>query len=239
MYIEIIANTLDILISSIIIYLIYYFSKGTYTGTIVKGMLLAISLYLGAKIFNLKTISWIFESFFGDLTLILVILFHQEIRRFLSNIGRNFYTEKAHKEFILMLVQNLLTLSKQEVGALIVIERSIKLDEFIKTGVILNAQYSAELIETIFNKNSSLHDGAVIIRKERIMAAHVFFPSIVTSNNQINGTRHAAALSISNERDCIAFIVSEETGSISYALKGVLTSIPNPYVEEVLREILA
>ncbi|MGL4561131.1 MAG: diadenylate cyclase, partial [Brevinema sp.] len=146
--------------------------------------------------------------------------------------------EKVHTAFVSLLSQSLLILSNQKTGALIVIEGTIKLNEFIKNGIVLDAKYSQELIETIFNKNTVLHDGAVIIRKEKIMAAHVFLPAIFSSE-QINGTRHAAGLAISQERDCIALMVSEETGTISYAQDGIITSIPNNYIEEVLREILA
>ncbi|MGL4394118.1 MAG: diadenylate cyclase [Brevinema sp.] len=238
MYIQLITNALDVLIISMLFYVVYYFSRGTYTGTIVKGLFLAVLLYLGARFSNLRTVVWLFERFFSNITLILVILFHQEIRKSLSNIGRTFYKEKAHKSFITMLAENLFSFSEQKTGALIIIERSMNLNEFVKNGVRLNAEYSVELMDTIFNKNTVLHDGAVIIRKEKILAAHVFLPTI-SQSDQVNGTRHAAALSISHDRDCLVFIVSEETGSVSYARGGIISPIPNEVIEEVLNEILA
>ncbi|MGL4561825.1 MAG: hypothetical protein ACRCV0_06020, partial [Brevinema sp.] len=111
MHLEWIINIIDILVTSITIYLIYYFFKGTYTGTVVKGMIFGILSYSTVKFFKLETISWLFERFFNDLPLIVVILFHQEIKQFLSNLGRTLNKEKVHTAFVSLLSQSLLILS--------------------------------------------------------------------------------------------------------------------------------
>lgn len=237
MYIELFINILDILVTSVFIYFIYSFFKGTYTGTVIKGMLLGVVLYIILRISHLQTITWIFERFFSELPIIFAILFQQEIKRFLSNLGRQYNKTKTTQEFIAHLSKTLEALSETQTGALIILEGNMKLNEFAVNGVILNAEYSKELIETIFHKGTLLHDGAVIIRKERIIAAHVFLPAVFS--DQANGTRHAAGVAVSQDHDCIAFIVSEETGSVSYAQSGILHCIDDTNIEEVLCGLLA
>lgn len=233
----IISTFLDIFFTSVGIYILYYFFRDTRTATIFKGILLIFSLYVLARVLQLNTIIWIFNRFFNEFPVIIAIIFHTEIRHFFSNLGRN-RKEIIHTErFSTLLSKSLLQLSQQNFGALIIIENNTKLNDLLQNGIILDARFSVELILSIFYKSSSLHDGAVIIRNEHIYAAKVLLP--VTFHTPISGARHGTAISISEERDCIVFVVSEETGTISYAKDGVLTPIPEIVLEDVVHEVIS
>ena len=227
---------IDVLCTSILIYAAYYFFKGTHTATIVKGLAFAIAVYIISVVAKLNTITWIFLRFFNDLPIIIAIIFHQEIRQFFSNIGRNHQQTHNSQFFSHQLATALIELSNQNIGALILIERNMLLNDLISNAVILDARFSVELIHSIFYKGTPLHDGAVIIRDEHILASKVLLPAVFSSAS--TGTRHGVAISISKERDCIAFIVSEETGIISYAKDGILTAIPNMILEDIIHETI-
>jgi len=227
----------DIILTSIILYILYYFFRGTYSATIVKGLFISMCIYFLAETLKLTTLSWIFKRFLTDLPIIMAILFQQEFRRFLSNIGRTHNQTPLSRSFTKELSITLANLSTNTTGALIIIEGNMKLEEFISNGVELDAKFSESLVHTIFHQGTHLHDGAIIIRNERIIAAQVFLPTVFSKNS--TGTRHEAGITVTQERDCISLIVSEETSSISYAKNGVLTIIPYDSIEEVLIEILA
>ena len=227
---------IDILCTSILMYTAYYFFKGTHTATIVKGLLFAIIVYSISLVAKLNTITWIFLRVFNDLPIILSIIFHQEIRQFFSNIGRNHQQTHNSQLFSHQLATTLVELSNQHTGALILIERNMLLNDLISNAIILDARFTPELIYSIFYKGTPLHDGAVIIRNEHILAAKVLLPAVFSSAS--TGTRHGVAISISKERDCISFVVSEETGIISYAKDGILTAIPNMILEDIIHEVI-
>ncbi len=230
-------SIIDVLLTSVSLYFLYYFFKGSYSATIMKGLVLVVLIFIVSIQLRLQTLSWILSRFFSDFPVIIAILFHQEIRHFFSNMGRTHQSLHNSDKFSLELAHVLKTLSNSGIGALIVIEGQMRLNDIINSGVSLNARFSAELIHTIFSPNTPLHDGAVIIRDEHIVAARVFIPTTITHG--FTGTRHSAGIFISTERDCISFMVSEETGAISYAQKGILTPIPDMLVEEVVNEVLA
>ncbi|MGL5956117.1 MAG: diadenylate cyclase CdaA [Brevinema sp.] len=227
----------DILLTSIVIYALYYFFRGTRTASIVKGILFLITFYIGALFLQLHTLIWLFTKFFNEFPIIMVIIFHQEIRQFFSNLGQKSYRSNTSHNFSYLLSKSLVKLSEQNIGALIIVERTMKLNDFLQTGIVLDARFSTELILSIFYKSTVLHDGAVIIRNEKILAANVLLP--VVFHSSATGTRHGTAISISEERDCIIFVVSEETGTVSYARGGILTPIPTIVLEDVVDEIVS
>ncbi len=227
---------IDILCTSMLIYTIYYFFRGTHTATIGKGLIICIILYSISVITNLNTITWLFLRFFNELPIIIAIIFHQEIRHFFSNLGRNHQQTHNSQLFSHQLSIALQELSDQNTGALIIIERNMLLNDLTNNAVMLDARFSIELIHSIFYKGTPLHDGAVIIRNEHILAAKVLLPAVFSASS--TGTRHGVGTSISKERDCIVFIVSEETGIISYAKDGLLTSIPNMILEDIIHETI-
>lgn len=221
----------DILVVSFIFYKAYGLMKETRAEQLVKGLALIIILIPISAFFKLDMLYFILNKTLTIGVLSVVIIFQPEIRRALEHIGRSAFDEKhyfANKEIrdktineIVIAVDNL---AKTKTGALIAIEQSTGLGEVLSSGTIIDANVSSALLENIFVVNTPLHDGATIIKKGRIHAAGCVLP--LTSNNTINkklGTRHRAALGLSETSDAIVIIVSEETGIISLAVNGKLT----------------
>ena len=221
----------DILVVSFIFYKAYGLMKETRAEQLVKGLALIIILIPISAFFKLDMLYFILNKTLTIGVLSVVIIFQPEIRRALEHIGRSAFDEKhyfANKEIrdktineIVIAVDNL---AKTKTGALIAIEQSTGLGEVLSSGTIIDANVSSALLENIFVVNTPLHDGATIIKKGRIHAAGCVLP--LTSNNTINkklGTRHRAALGVSETSDAIVIIVSEETGIISLAVNGKLT----------------
>lgn len=232
-------DLLDILLVGGLIYLVYKLVRSTIAFNIFLGMAFIYLAWLIVNLLNMQLLSSIMGQFIGAGVLALLILFQQEIRRFLLFIGRNsvlfnqkfawykllpwnwrFDTPKLDFEAIIDAVRNL---SKSKTGAIIIIAKTSELRFYASTGVILDAELSAALLEAIFFKNSPLHDGGVIIAENRIKAASCILPlSESITLSQQYGLRHRAALGISEQTDAMVVTVSEETGKISVAEKGIL-----------------
>ena len=226
-----ITDVIDIMIVAFVVYKILGFIRETRAEQLVKGLLILVIATFLAGVLNLYTISWILN---GTLTLgviALVIVFQPELRRGLEYVGRSkivkspfgqFDKDKA-KLLVSSFTRAIDEFSKTKTGALIVVERETALGDISETGTILQAVVSSELLGNIFYPGSPLHDGAVIVRGDRIMAAGCVLP--LTQNNQLGselGTRHRAAIGITENSDAIVLIVSEETGIISLADNGKL-----------------
>ncbi len=178
---------------------------------------------------DLSTLNWLLDKFFSNLFVIVVILFQSEIRKALAHIGRNpFFTGVSAVEetqVVEEIVKGAVQLAQQKTGALIVIEREISLDDFIEMGTKIDSDASSELLSSIFQSTSPLHDGAVILRGGRLFAAGCFLP--LTKNTNLNknwGTRHRAAIGITEETDAVVIVVSEETASVGIAMGGRISS---------------
>jgi uncharacterized protein (TIGR00159 family) len=219
-------DALDILLVTALLYGIIVRIRGTRAVTVVLGLLMLTLLYLGADHLGLYAITWLLQSFFASLLLVVVILFQQDIRMALSVIGtRRFWGKrKVISEALLdEIVDAAMELARNRVGALIVLERFVPLRDMVeKEGVRLDARLSQELLRTIFFPNTPLHDGAVIVSKGMITAAACILP-LAMARRQSFGTRHRAALGITEESDAVAIVVSEERGEVSVAIKGKLT----------------
>ena len=227
-----ITDVIDILIVAFVVYKVLGFIRETRAEQLIKGLLILVAATFLADTFDLYTISWILN---GTLTLgviALVIVFQPELRRGLEYVGRSkivkspfgqFDKEKA-KLIVSSFTKAIDEFSKSKTGALIVVERETALSDVAETGTILNALVSTELLGNIFYEGAPLHDGAVIIRGDRVMAAGCVLP--LTQNNQLSselGTRHRAALGITENSDALVLVVSEETGIISMADNGKLS----------------
>ncbi len=218
-------DALDILIVAFFIYQLLLIFRGTRAAQIL--VVLAIlyltshaSLYIG-----LLTVNWILQSLLGAWVLVMVIIFQPELRRALVSFGqRNFLRafsrgEEAH--MIDELARSAVSLASKRTGAIIVLERETKLDSYVEPGINLDAVISRRLLESIFFPYSPLHDGAVIVNHGRIVAASCFLPlSLSPEVSRDLGTRHRAAIGITEETDAVAVVVSEETGTISLAHEG-------------------
>jgi len=227
-----ITDVIDILIVAFVVYKVLGFIRETRAEQLIKGLLILVAATFLADTFNLYTISWILN---GTLTLgviALVIVFQPELRRGLEYVGRSkivkspfgqFDKEKA-KLIVSSFTKAIDEFSKSKTGALIVVERETALSDVAETGTTLNALVSTELLGNIFYEGAPLHDGAVIIRGDRVMAAGCVLP--LTQNNQLSselGTRHRAALGITENSDALVLVVSEESGIISMADNGKLS----------------
>ncbi|WP_423219381.1 diadenylate cyclase CdaA [Clostridium akagii] len=238
-----VTSILDILAVSFIFYKAYMLIKETRGEQLLKGILLIILLIPISSIFHLTMLNWILQRTITIGVLSIVIIFQPEIRSVLEHLGRSafndlhvFQDKEKMNEVITQILNAVFILSETKTGALIVIEQRTKLEDIIKTGTKIDAIVSSALLENIFVVNTPLHDGATIIREDRIIAAGCFLP--LSSNYNINkklGTRHRAGIGISENSDALVIIVSEETGVVSLAINGKLT---RSYTKEKLKDIL-
>lgn len=229
-----IKDFIDILLVAFLLYYSYKLMKASGSINVFTGILVFILIWLVvSQVLEMKLLGSIFDKLVSVGVLALIVLFQEEIRRFLLTLGSHqnasalvrFFTgnkkQKLDHEEIMPIVMACLSMGKQKVGALIVIEHNTPLDDVVRTGEVINADINQRLIENIFFKNSPLHDGAMVVRKNRIEAAGCILP--VSHNLDIPkelGLRHRAAMGISQASDAHAIIVSEETGGISVAYKG-------------------
>ncbi len=230
-------DILDILIIAYIVYHIIVWVNSSRAKTLIRGIIVVALFLLFAVIARLNTILWIAKNLINVIMLAIVILFQPELRRALDELGRKNYISNFFKSFnpkameekslddrtIYELVKTSIQLSKDKTGALMVIERDTPLGEYINTGISIDAVVSQQLLVNIFERNTPLQDGAVVIRKDRVVAATCYLP--LTDAKDITkelGTRHRAGIGISEVSDSLTIIISEETGSISVASKGKL-----------------
>ena len=227
-----ITDVIDILIVAFVVYKILEFIKETRAEQLVKGLLVLVAVTFVSEICNFYTLNWILRSTLALGVLALVIVFQPELRRGLEYVGRSKLVpnrfgqiDKDKAKYITTeFVKGVENFSQTKTGALIIIERETALTDIIETGTIVDAEISAEMLGNIFYEGAPLHDGAVIIRGDRIRAAGCVLP--LTQNKTLNkelGTRHRAGIGITENSDAIALIVSEETGIISMAINGKLS----------------
>ncbi|MDP4092946.1 MAG: diadenylate cyclase CdaA [Bacillota bacterium] len=243
---DIIKTIVDIGIVSYIIYKGILLVRETRALQLIKGFAIILVAYYLSDLLQLRTIEYIFKNTFQILSLALVVIFQPELRRGLEQIGRSrlkgfFGFDESNTAiqvtaYIEEIIRAATEMSKTRTGALIVVERDTKIGEIINTGIQLDSNVTTELLINIFTPNTPLHDGAVVIRNNKIKAAACFLP--LTDNQNLSkelGTRHRAALGITEVSDAIVVVVSEETGSISFALNGGLTRNLTP---DILRKAL-
>ena len=220
-------DAIDILVMTFVIYRLFLAIRGTRAVQMIVGLFILLIASFVSRWAQLRTISWVLENFWTIWVLAIVILFQPELRRTLAEVGKHKFFEAFHKleksNLIEEIVRAMITMAGRKVGALIVFERETRLQNYVEAGTILDAAVSRELISSIFNTKSPLHDGAVIIRDGRLAAAGCFLPlSLDKLADKELGTRHRAALGITEETDAVALVVSEETGTISLIREGRL-----------------
>lgn len=241
-----IADILDILIVAFLLYELMMLTKETRASAVLKGLVMLILASWISDLLGLTALNWVLLNVVNNGAVVLVILFQPELRKALEQIGRGAIHKTSpaadmeqNAHIIQEITSCLLTLSRRRVGALIVFEQRIGLKDIIETGTTLNSQISAALLENIFEPNTPLHDGAVVIRGSHIMAAACILS--LSEGKGISrelGTRHRAALGITETTDAITLIVSEETGIISMAQNGRLTRhLDRGALEEVLTSL--
>ena len=223
-----VADLLDIFIVAYLLYKLLMLTKETRASAVFKGFVMLIAVSWISDLLGLTALSWVLQNVVSNGAVVLVILFQPELRKALEQIGRGAIRERAaggeSARIVSEITHCMLNLSRRRVGALIVIEQRIGLKDVIETGTSLQSEISSALLENIFEPNTPLHDGAVVIRGDRIMAAACILT--LSEGKGISrelGTRHRAAIGITETTDAIALIVSEETGIISMAREGRLT----------------
>ena len=248
-------DILDIMIVTFIIYKLLDFIRETRAEQLAKGLLLLVVATLLSKVLQLYTLHWILSGVMTVGLIAVVVIFQPELRRGLEYLGRSKFSnvlsevdKEEAKYMVGQLVEAIDSMSASRTGALIVIEREISLSDIVETGTVVDAVISAQMIGNIFYEGAPLHDGALIIRGNRLYAAGCVLP--LTQNKNLNkelGTRHRAGIGITENSDALVIIVSEETGIISVAQNGKLTrfldvkkiekSLLNLYLEESKRTV--
>jgi len=217
---------LEIAILTVAIYYTFNLIRGTRGAPVVYGfVLLFLGLTAAAFVLDLKVLSWLLRSFVAFAAVAVLIIFQPELRRILAELGTHPLLTAVHeqRETIEVIVQTAERLSEVRIGALIAIEQAINHQEAVESGITVDCEATTEMMETIFFPNNAIHDGGVIVKGDRIAYAACIFP--LTQRQDLNaslGTRHRAAIGLTEETDAVVVVVSEETGAISHAWKGQL-----------------
>ena len=217
---------LEITVLAVVIYHGYNFLRTTRAAPAVAGMFFLLALTVLTTALKLEVLNWLLRAFFAVSTIAVLVIFQPELRRLLTELGnlslRNITRER--RENIEVIIQTVERLAEVHIGALIAIEQTIPVHEDVESGIVVDCEATPEMLETIFFPNTAIHDGGVIIKGNRITHAACIFP--LTPRKDLSksmGTRHRAAIGLSEETDALVVAVSEETGAISYAYKGQFT----------------
>lgn len=236
-------DALDILIVAVVIYRVLLIIKGTKAEKMLIGLGVLLLAAFVSKYLQLYTTDWIVFSFWTQVVVAIIVLFQPEIRRALAQMGESSFlqnfTSAEELKSLEEIVKASVALANRKIGALIVIEREVSLAEYVEIGTSLDARVSRELLLSIFHPSSPIHDGAVVIRGNRIVAAGCFLPITIESDlSKALGTRHRAGIGITEETDAVAIIVSEETGTVSVGIAGrIETHVDMGTLRDILTEV--
>lgn len=220
-------DLLDIAIVSVVIYRLLLVIRGTRAANILLGLMVLLLASVVSHYLQLHTVDWLLKSFLVYIVIAMIVIFQPEIRRALAKVGQAPYlqafTSAEELKSLEQIVRAAVSLSERRIGALIVIERETRLEDFVELGTSLDARVSRDLLLSIFHTASPIHDGAIVINGNRIVAAGCFLPMAPSSLVLKRlGTRHRAALGLAEETDAVVIVVSEETGNITMAINGEL-----------------
>lgn len=237
-------DLLDILLVAFIIYRIILLVKGTRTVQMLLGLAVLLVVYVASQLGGLFTLNWLLDNFLSSIILVIVVIFQNDIRRALVHMGRNpFFADQSFREedqAIDELVKGCTSLATRRFGALVVIERETGINDFLEIGTELDAKLSGNLLSAVFHPQSPIHDGAAIVQRGRLTRAGCFLP--LTQNPKVSprlGTRHRAAIGLTEMVDAVVIVVSEETGKISVVISGKMTRDLDPVtLRKVLKRLL-
>ena len=237
------ADILDIAIVAYIFYMLPAFVRETRAGTLIKGIVLLMIFTWLSNLLQLNTINYLLRNLMQFAFMAFIVIFQPELRRALEKVGRTNFSSLFSQEdnssaetIASEIAAAAVAMSSRRIGALIVLERNTKIGDIVRTGCEIDSNVSSELLINIFIPNTPLHDGAVIIRENRIAAARCILP--LTQNETLSrefGTRHRAALGLSEGSDAAVIVVSEETGKISFTLNG---NMSRNYTEDTLKKVI-
>jgi uncharacterized protein (TIGR00159 family) len=237
-------DLVDIVIVAFILYELLRFLRGTHAVQIALGGVVLVLLYWASVLFNLQTVNWLLRTFLPFLVFGIIVVFQAEIRKGLAHLGRAPFlggaARRRQEEVIDEIVLASTRLAHEHTGAIIAVEREMGLRSYIETGIALDAVVTYDLLVSIFHPATPLHDGAVVIQGNRIAAAACFLPLTVHPElSRTLGSRHRAAIGLSEDTDAVAIVVSEETGTISLVEDGrIRRGLDGPSLRQALRESL-
>jgi len=236
-------DLVDVILMSVIVYRLLLIIKGTKAAHMLMGLGVLLVASLLSGYFEIYTVDWLIQSFWAQIVIAIIILFQPEIRRALAQMGETqlFRTLTSAEELKSLeeIVRATIALANRKIGAIVAIERDTSLKDFVEIGTLLDAKVSKEVLLSIFHPTSPIHDGAVVIKGNRIVAAGCFLPITMSPDiSKALGTRHRAALGLSEETDAVVLIVSEETGIVSMAINGKLeTHLDMGTLREMLTDL--
>jgi len=238
------ASAVDILSIAVLIYLALILLRGTTAMFLLRGIVMvAVGAVILVQVLDLTVLDWVLRNSFPAALIAIPIIFQQEIRGFLVRVGRTgrwpWLGGGVYEGVVDTVADAALRLSEKRHGAIIVVERETSLEDYIDTGVKLDAACSAQLLDSVFYPNSALHDGAVVLRANRVAAASCTLPISDRLDREYPGMRHRAALGISERTDAVAVVTSEETGNIAVAANGrMISRLDGPRLRGILRSLL-
>lgn len=237
------ASAIDILSIAVLIYLTFLLLKDTTAMSLLRGIfVVVVGVVILAQVLELTVLDWLIRNSFPALLIVIPIIFQSEIRRFFERVGRTsrwpWPGRALYEEVVETIAEASFGLSEKHHGAIIVVERETGLEDYIDTGVKLDAAVSTQLLMSVFFPNSALHDGAVVVRENRMIAASCTLP-LTERMDGFHGTRHRAALGVTERSDAVAVVISEETGHMSIAANGrIISNLDGPRLRGILRSLL-
>jgi uncharacterized protein (TIGR00159 family) len=237
-------DALDIGIVAFAVYWLIRMIRGTRAMQMIIGLVVILLAYVASQMLGLFTLNWMLDNFLGSILVVIIVIFQSDIRRALTQVGRTPLFGIADRiergQALEEITKAVVSLASKRVGALIVLEREVGLNDYIEVGTALDARVSRELVESVFLPHSPIHDGALVIQKGRAAAARCFLPlSVDMDLSKELGTRHRAAVGLTEETDAVAIVVSEEQGKISFVVDSkVSQDLDGPQVRAALKQHL-
>jgi diadenylate cyclase len=236
----------DIGIITFLIYRLLQILRGSRAMQMVLGLAVILVAYVSSRALGLFTLNWILDNFLGSIILVIIVIFQSDIRRALAQVGTAPLFGAAERtierrdDVLEEVTQAAVDLAEKKVGGLIVLEREVGLNEYMEIGTRLDARVSRELVESVFQPHSPIHDGALVIQKGRVTAVRCLLPLSTNPNLKSSwGTRHRAALGVTEETDAIAVVISEQEGTAALVVGGSVTeNIDRPRLRSALRELV-
>ena len=236
-------DALDIGIIAFVLYRLIHMIRGTRAMQMIIGLVVILLAYVSSQMFGLFTLNWVLDNFLGSIILVIIVIFQSDIRRALTQFGTAPLFGGADRiergQVLEEITKAVVSLATRGIGGLIVLEREVGLNEYIEVGTRLDARVTRELLESVFIPHSPMHDGALVIQKGRVAAARCFLPLSVDPNlSQAFGTRHRAAVGLTEETDAVAVVISEERGKISLVVEGkVIQDLEGPQLRSSLQRL--
>lgn len=236
-------DALDIGIIAFVLYRLIHMIRGTRAMQMIIGLVVILLAYVSSQMVGLYTLNWVLDNFLGSIILVIIVIFQSDIRRALTQFGTAPLFGGADRiergQVLEEITKAVVSLATRRIGGLIVLEREVGLNEYIEVGTRLDARVTRDLLESVFIPHSPMHDGALVIQKGRVAAARCFLPLSVDPNlSQAFGTRHRAAVGLTEETDAVVIVISEERGKISLVVGGKVTQdLEGPQLRSSLQRL--